>query len=71
LIKNKGPLFDPATIALLREVLDDAWSRLPPGQRSVSRSLLAERILKAARAGERDPARLRTRAIADAVVDTW
>jgi hypothetical protein len=31
----------------------------------VTRSLLAERILKAARDGERDPVRLRIRAIAD------
>jgi hypothetical protein len=34
-----------------RHELDDAWSRLP----DISRSLLAERILKAARDGERDP----------------
>jgi hypothetical protein len=57
--------FDPETVAMLREVLDDAWSCLPPGQTNVPRSLLAERILKAAKAGERDPAKLRTRAIPD------
>ena len=55
--------FDPATIAILRGVLDDAWSRLPAGQTDLSRSLLAERILKAARDGERDPLRLRACAI--------
>jgi hypothetical protein len=59
--------FDPETIAMLRGVLDDAWSRLPAGQTNVTRSLLAERILKAARNGERDPVRLRTGAIADGV----
>jgi hypothetical protein len=69
-MKNKAAPFDPATVALLRGVLEDAWSRLPPGQKCVSRSLLAERILKAARGGERDPARLRVRAITEGVVDT-
>jgi hypothetical protein len=57
--------FDPETISILRGVLDDAWSRLPPDQTNVTRSLLAERILKAARDGERDPVRLRTCAITD------
>jgi hypothetical protein len=50
-----------------RLTLDDAWSRLPPGQTNVSRSLLAERILKAASKGERDPVRLRVRAIVDSL----
>jgi hypothetical protein len=57
--------FDPETISILRGVLDDAWSRLPPDQTNVTRSLLAERILKAARDGERDPVRLRAYAITD------
>ena len=55
--------FDPTTLAMLRNVLDEAWSRLPAGQTEVTRSLLAQRILRAAKAGERDPARLRARAI--------
>ena len=60
---ERAPFFDPETVAILRSVLDDAWSRLPTGQTKVTRSLLAERILKAARDGERDPALLRARAI--------
>jgi hypothetical protein len=56
--------FDPSTVAMLREVLEDAWSRLPAGQTSVNRSMLAERILKAAKAGERSPAKLQAHAIA-------
>jgi hypothetical protein len=64
---TRKAFFDAETIALLRGVLDDAWSRLPPGQTNVSRSLLTERILKAARNGERDPARLRTRALVDSI----
>jgi hypothetical protein len=57
-------IFDSATVAMLRGVLDDAWSRLPAGQTLVTRPMLAERILKAAKAGERSPARLRAHAIA-------
>jgi hypothetical protein len=68
---NESVFFDPATVAMLRGVLDDAWSRLPPGQTGVSRSQLAERILKAARDGERDPARLRARAIAEGIAGSW
>jgi hypothetical protein len=61
--------FDAETVAILRGVLDDAWSRLPAGQTSVTRSVLAECILKAARDGERNPERLRDRAIADTDAD--
>jgi hypothetical protein len=60
---TRDPFFDPETIAILRGVLDEAWSCLPAGQTAVTQSLLAERILKAARDGERDPDRLRTHAI--------
>ena len=60
-------IFDPETLAMLREVLDDTWSCLPAGQTNVTRSQLAERILKAAKAGERDPAKLRARAIAEVI----
>jgi hypothetical protein len=56
--------FDPETVALLRTALDRAWESLPAGQQAVtSRSILAERILKAAAECERDPDRLRARAI--------
>jgi hypothetical protein len=56
--------FDAETVALMRTTLDRAWDSLPTGQQAVtSRSILAERILKAAAQGERDPDRLRARAI--------
>jgi hypothetical protein len=56
--------FDPETVALLRTTLERAWDSLPAGQQAVtSRSILAERILKAAAEGERDPDRLRAKAI--------
>jgi hypothetical protein len=51
--------FDLKTVALLRETVEDAWISIRPEQRvSVSRSLLAERVLKAAAQGERDRGRL-------------
>lgn len=51
--------FDLETVALLKEILEDAWTCLRPEQREhLSRSLLAERILKAAAQGERDRERL-------------
>lgn len=56
--------FDPDTVALLRTTLDRAWDNLPAPQQAVTnRSILAERILKAAAEGERDPDRLLARAI--------
>jgi hypothetical protein len=62
---RRTPFFDPETIAILKGVLDEAWSCLPAGQTAVTQSLLAERILKAAMEGERDPDRLRTHVITD------
>jgi len=56
---KKPAYFDPKTVALLKETLEDAWASLKPGQRTtISRSLLAERILKVASQGERDRERL-------------
>ena len=56
--------FDPETVALLRETLDDAWASLRPEQRArMSRTLLAEGIIKSATEGERDPERLRDAAL--------
>jgi hypothetical protein len=66
---ERPAFFDPKTVAMLRNVLEDAWSRLPDGETDVTQSLslMAERILKAAKAGERNPVRLQARAIADVV----
>jgi len=56
--------FDLNTVALLRETLDEAWLCLPIRQRAtISRTILAEGILKAAATGERDPERLRDAAL--------
>ena len=56
--------FDPETIALMRTALEEAWASLPPAQQAhTSQTLLAERILFAAKRGERDPMRLRASAL--------
>ena len=61
---KEAALFDPETVALLRATLDDAWSRLRAEQRAtISQSILAERILKLAAEGERNPKRLRDAAL--------
>ena len=58
--------FDLDTVALLRETLENAWASIPPRtQATLSRSLLAERILKTAAQGERDRERLLSAALAD------
>ena len=61
---NPGRIYDPETIELLRTVLDDAWACLLPAQQaSFSKTFLAERLLRAAARGERDPEQLRARAL--------
>jgi hypothetical protein len=58
--------FDPDTIALLRTTLDRVWAGLPPTRRALtSQSVLAERILRAAARGERNPDRLRAHALSE------
>jgi hypothetical protein len=56
--------FDLETVALLRTTLDRAWASLSPSEQArTSRSVLAERILKSAAHGERDPDKLSARAL--------
>jgi hypothetical protein len=58
--------FDPETITLLTAALEEAWSIVPERQRrALPQSMLAERILRTAARGERDPARLRASALVD------
>ena len=60
--------YDPATLTLLRSVLDDAWDELPPARRaSTPKSEVAVRILRLARRGERDPSKLRAAALTGVV----
>jgi hypothetical protein len=54
-----GACYDPATIDLLKAALETAWASLSKSrQGTVLKTELAQRILTAARAGERDPQRL-------------
>jgi hypothetical protein len=64
---GKEPVyFDPETVTLLRETLDDAWDCLRPHQQATMlKSTLAERILKSAAQGERDRERLRDAALVE------
>ena len=59
-----GHVYDPETVKLLGVVLDEAWAALTDLQRmQLSRSDIAERLLKAAADGERDRVALRARAL--------
>ena len=63
-----GGAFDPETISLMRSVFDEVWGSLrPEEQAQASKSLFAERILKLAATGERDPIRLRTCALTEVI----
>ena len=58
--------FDPETVALLKETLEDAWAALRPEQQAtMQKTALAERILKSAADGERDRKRLLDAALMD------
>jgi hypothetical protein len=60
--------YDPATLELLRTVLDEAWDALPPRHKvQISKSHLAVSVLRNAANGERHAGRLRFRAIADVI----
>jgi hypothetical protein len=62
--------YDPETVTLLRAILDDTWSSMPPqAQALMTKSDLAQRILKQAAKGERDPVRLRAAALLSVVAD--
>jgi hypothetical protein len=58
-MKETPVYFDPETVAILRETLDDAWASLRPEQQAtMQKTALAERMLKSAAQGERDRERL-------------
>ena len=57
-------LYDPHTVTLLRDILEDAWEGLTFEQRTQTpKSEIALRILRLAQRGECDPMRLRAGAI--------
>ena len=64
--------FDPETISALREILDEAWSRLPrERQTTMLKTTLAIRILKTAANGERNHERLLDVALRDLAADVF
>ena len=64
MIRRETVHFDPETVTLLRETLDDAWACLSPElQATMQKTTLAERILKSAAHGERDRKRSRVAAL--------
>jgi hypothetical protein len=63
-MKETPVYFDPETVAILRETLDDAWACLRPEQQAtMQKTALAERMLRSAAHGERDRDRLRDAAL--------
>jgi hypothetical protein len=64
MIRRETVHFDPETVTLLRETLENAWACLSPElQATMQKTALAERILKSAARGERDRKRLRDAAL--------
>jgi len=62
--------YDPDTVRILREVLDDAWATLPSEQQTqTEKSALALAILRLASNGERDPTRLSALALDSLMAD--
>jgi hypothetical protein len=67
---SEGGSYDPETVTLLQAALDAAWDTLSAAQQArTTKSELARRMLKLAAGGERDPARLRARAVTEVVPD--
>jgi len=68
MVGREAACFDLETVNALREILDEAWSYLPPEQQATMlKSTLAERILKTAAKGERNRERLLDVALRDLV----
>ena len=56
--------YDPETLSLLRNLLDECWKEIDETRRNEdSKSAMAVRILARARKGERDRQRLRSAAL--------
>ena len=57
---SRMALYNPETLTVLRTALDEAWALLPDDRKPESqKSDMAQRILKQAADGVRDPVRLR------------
>ena len=62
--KRDSAFYDPETVLVLKDALEEAWASLLPAQQArTTKSDMAARILAAAASGERDPSRLKTTAL--------
>jgi hypothetical protein len=62
--------YDPETLNIMRDALDQAWELLPEASKSTFPKIdMADRILRKAATGERDLARLRAAALAGTGVE--
>jgi hypothetical protein len=65
---QRGAVFQPELIELMKAVLDEATAALPAAQRTSSmKAEIASRILASAAKGERDPTALKVAALLAAV----
>jgi hypothetical protein len=63
-MSGKMDALTPETLKLLQAVLEDTWSSLRPDEKArTTKTEFASRILKIAGQGERNPDRLRMRAM--------
>jgi len=61
---NRGAVFQPELLELMRSILDDATAMLPEAKRtSAMKAEIASHILDCAAQGERNPAVLKTAAL--------
>lgn len=66
MVAKEPVFFDLETVNTLKEILDEAWSCLPPErQATMLKTTLAERVLKTAAKGERNRERLLDVALRD------
>ena len=64
-MNRMGAVFQPELVELMRSILDDATAMLPEAKRtSVMKAEIASHILECAALGERNPAALKTAALA-------
>jgi len=61
----RGAVFDPEAIKAMAQAFDSAWRVVQSSNLGVTKKRIAEKIVDAASAGERDPDRIRDLALRD------
>ena len=63
-------VYDPETLNMMRDALDQAWALLPQDRKNKFLKVdMADRVLRKAAVGERDPAVLRAAALMGTGID--